>query len=631
MRPYVLLSLALSGFGCGKAAPNTDGGPITIIDAGPSSHLIGGVSQKGPFITGADVVVSELDGTLASTGRTAVSQIADDLGTFATTLTASNAVEVVVTGYYFDEVSNSLSTSTLSLRAVAGLEGNGPVDVNVLTTLEKRRVVALVESGKTLSEAKVQAQAEVLRAFGVVTNNIGSSETLDISKGGDGNAMLLAVSVILDQAAMFQSDSGATVPAQLSTLIAQIGADLEDGSLDDPNTKSLLSRAARGVNMSAVRASLEARYASLGEGVSIPNFEDFIDSNGNGILNGTDPVPTGSEQLVALSSGVCNNVLIRLIDGRVLIAGGTGTGITIFDPVANAFVDGGQLTMERQSPAAALLQDGGVLIVGSSQGTLDGTAEVYDPVSGLSHQTAGGTTKQHTSIPAVSLDDGRVLLAGGYDQNSGFIATSEVYVPTTGHFAAVGSLASPRAAYTATKLLDGRVLISGGISDGNSHAVAQAEIFDPSTNSFSTTAAMLHARVQHTATLLPDGRVLIVGGMTPQPSGEVDPIAEAEIFDPSTGTFDATDNLFVPRIAQGAALVGRQVWFFGGFTHVTITDDVEYFDVDSSLFRQVGHLGETRSYSDAISLPDGRILMVGGQGLTAAGQECLASAVLWTP
>jgi len=87
----------------------------------------------------------------------------------------------------------------------------------------------------------------------------------------------------------------------------------------------------------------------------------------------------------------------------------------------------------------------------------------------------------------------------------------------------------------ATRLADGRVLVIGGSADGwsyNDHCYAEAEIYDPATGSFTATGSMADALVAQTATLLPDGRVLIAGGHDASTD-----VAGAEIWDPETGTF----------------------------------------------------------------------------------------------
>jgi hypothetical protein len=162
---------------------------------------------------------------------------------------------------------------------------------------------------------------------------------------------------------------------------------------------------------------------------------------------------------------------------------------------------------------ATLLQNATVLIGGGALTSASdpiATAEVYDPATGIFTMTCAMVTarEQHT---ATLLADGRVLIVGGTTStgtgDSHPTTTVEVYDPSTGSFSATGSMTEARTFHTATRLPSGKVLVAGG-GDENS----TAEVYDPATGSFSTTGGMEIGRAGHTATLLPNGSVLVAGG-----------------------------------------------------------------------------------------------------------------------
>ncbi|MEJ5265360.1 MAG: hypothetical protein WHT29_08610 [Bacteroidales bacterium] len=267
MKPLQILILTIiftSLMGCDKE--NTD-----LSNGGSRSYSkILGYAQKGPFINGASVTLSELDENLVPTGKTFSAQILDNRGTFElrNATLASPYVELKVEGYYFDEVKNSLSTAPLILYALADVSEHASINVNVLTHLEKSRVDYLIAKGKSFKDAKKQAEQEILNIFEINKDDMVAAELLDLSKNGDDHAILLAVSAILQ---------GHLSVGDLSELLANISTDIrEDGKLDSRTLGSILMNNARTIDIATVRSNLEKRYETLGIQANVADGEAFI-------------------------------------------------------------------------------------------------------------------------------------------------------------------------------------------------------------------------------------------------------------------------------------------------------------------------------------------------------------------
>src|SRR5215813_9815331 len=176
-----------------------------------------------------------------------------------------------------------------------------------------------------------------------------------------------------------------------------------------------------------------------------------------------------------------------LPDGRVLVAGGcldnscpqgAFASAELYDPASGTWSATGSMSVGRLFHTATRLLDGRVLVAGgfgSAPGEL-ASAEIYDPKTGTWSAT-GSTSVGTFGFLATRLRDGRVLVAGG----GANFTSAELYDPTTGTWSATGS-SSVGGIGTATLLMDGMVLGANGGTTGTS-----AELYDPGTGVWSAT------------------------------------------------------------------------------------------------------------------------------------------------
>jgi hypothetical protein len=555
MRPSVILLVGMLGCSGGDL-PDT------------SSYAVDGVAQKGPFVRGGQLTVRALDATLVPTGGRTVLGIEDDLGRFGATVRLTTPfVELVATGNSFDEVSGEV-TGPVTLSAITDLSIPGTTNVNALTTLEALRLRHLVSQGATYLAAKEQAQREVLLAFSITEHDIPASERLDVSKAGVGNAMLLAVSAVSLHAAHLGLDEGADAGPAVSTLIAALADDLEADGLLNAAHAALLSRAARQLPLPEVRDTIAERFQHLLFSASIPPFENYVDTDGDGVMNALDSDTAGGFRSAGtLGVPRFGHASVRLSDGRVLVTGGTSaagveTSAEVWDPGTVAFTATGPMGAARTGHAAVLLPGDGVLVAGG--GALperwDADSGLFTPVTGFPgvaadharaalapladgrilvvtggagtviFDPAGSGSVTTVSSPTTSdreggvllpMSDGRVVLAGG-------ATTVEVFSLTDGWIpaATVPLRRSPAAAF----LSDGRLLLIGGEDDTGPRA--DGELVSLSSGNVAPLAEdMGRPRAGHRAALLSDGRILLVGGATTAGASD----ASAEILDPTSG------------------------------------------------------------------------------------------------
>jgi len=235
-----------------------------------NKYSISGVAQKGPYIKGSQIEISELTESLTQTGKNFKSELKNDLGEFefSDLELESTKIEITADGYYYNEVLGSLSQSRLTLKSLSDISIKESINVNILTHIIIDRIKTLIETGDNYETAKMQTQNELLEVFQISTEKASDFENMDISSQNSENGILIALSSI------FQ---GRNSVAELSKLLADFKEDFGDnGIIDNLSIQSELINNAKLIDTSSVRSNIENYYNTLGLSINVPAFEEHI-------------------------------------------------------------------------------------------------------------------------------------------------------------------------------------------------------------------------------------------------------------------------------------------------------------------------------------------------------------------
>ena len=159
---------------------------------------------------------------------------------------------------------------------------------------------------------------------------------------------------------------------------------------------------------------------------------------------------------------------------------------------------------------------------------------------------------------------------------------------------------------------------SGGQANGASGPGAAAAT--PGT--WTTVGSMTSPRSAHTATLLPSGKVLVAGGsdLSPGVPPTTKSYATAELYDPATGRWSSTGSMTVARTYFTATLLPNgKVLVTGGDPDPAsggsvpgATATAELYDPSTGRWSMTGSMAFPRSLHTATLLPNGKVLVAGG-------------------
>jgi|GEM_PF-5645492 len=226
------------------------------------------------------------------------------------------------------------------------------------------------------------------------------------------------------------------------------------------------------------------------------------------------------------------------------------------------------------------------------------------------------------------LNDGTILVVGG-TTNSGIsndvrLYDSEDSRASQAEWDMLSPMSVKRSHHTATLLDDGSVLVVGGQSEDH-QATNRVEIFDPVDGSWRDVASLSDARYAHTATRLNDGRVLVIGG--------VNASSKVEIYDPQNDQWITSADLNVGRYGhRDVMLPTGHVLALGGYgiatNNLEVLQSVEFYDVENDSWTEIADLLEPRTSHTATLLPNGLLIVVGGDRSATSETNMLSSVEL---
>jgi len=367
-------------------------------------------------------------------------------------------------------------------------------------------------------------------------------------------------------------------------------------------------------------------------------------------------------------------------------ANGTESSVTsIYDPAANTWSSGASMPTAREGARAVTLLDGRIVVLGGGSlcgtnlcdhGIVYDRVEVYDPVTNSWATLPHMLTPRYR--PAVALLGGRLYAIGGSDGHS-VVASAEVLDLSTGGWSTAPSLPHPVQAAASTVDALGHIDVAGGAD--NTGNVNTLYIFDGA--SWHSGASLPEPTADMNGTLGPDGNVYVIGGYDqtwvttvqvydprqdswslgaslPAPtccSGAVTAGRRLYALGGAAGTGAPTARVAIGRLSQypaptatvglswdtsrtslpqgrsrAAVAVGRDgnIYAFGGlaFSHpngVYTGDETATTDIYHPLtntWTQGAPLPAAREGARAVTLPDGRIAVLGG------GMHCVGNSDL---
>jgi hypothetical protein len=264
---------------------------------------------------------------------------------------------------------------------------------------------------------------------------------------------------------------------------------------------------------------------------------------------------------------------------------------------------------------SSVLPNGRVLLFSYPVKAPGSDAYVWNPQTGSSANVSLTWNRDIFCAGHSFLADGRLFVTGGHVHAGAYglgVKNTDIFEPGSGKFSAGPLLGEERWYPTNVELPNGRVLVFGGYKDTNTSARAvTVDSYDPATNTITPLPATANKGFGNYPKLhlLANGRMAWVNQ------------ARTQMFNPATNAWTAsavTNGGGRGESGSSVLLPGsNRVLVFGGpssTTGASATAEIADFSAGTPTWRYTGSMSRGRVWANAVLLPDGKVLAVGGGG-----------------
>jgi hypothetical protein len=268
--------------------------------------------------------------------------------------------------------------------------------------------------------------------------------------------------------------------------------------------------------------------------------------------------------------------------------------------------------------------------LGPPYGTGNGSgALLLDPTTG--NMTRFSTSWDMFCNGMVTLPDGRGFINGGTIQYDPFfgLPKSSIFDPSTNTFTDVSNMAHGRWYPTLTTLGDGRIMTFSG-SDENGGTNTTVEIYTVGSGWSTPYTANWTPPLYPRLHLLPNGKVFYSGSTN-----------QSRMFDPSSHNWsNVATTIYGGTRTYGSSVLlaltpdnnyDPQVFIMGGDTPATATTEVIDLGASNPSWKQGPMMSQPRIEMNAVILPSGKVLALGGSAFDEDTSSLSLNADLYDP